>query len=390
MLNDRRSFLKSAGSGLLILEPHIAFGSQANSALTIGVVGCGGRGNYVGGMFQEFAGARITAIHDPFADRLDATKAKLHLSAPRTYTGLDGYLELCHSDVDAVVITSPPYWHHIQARASIAAGKHTYVAKPIAVDVNGCLDFTAIGRRAAVQKLNLLVDFQTRSQPAFQQAAERVHRGDIGELVLGHIYYHAGRLKPKNRTGLTPAQNRLRNWVFDKAISGDIIVEQNIHVIDVANWYTNAHPTRAVGTGGRKARVDVGDCWDHFLVQYDYPDRVQVDFSSAQFTKGYSDLCMRFYGSAGTVDSHYRGDVKITGDHPWEGEKANTMHVGTSTNVKNFAAAVSAGEVLNNAAVSAESNLTAILGRMAAYSRQPVTWDEMMASNETLDAHLAL
>ncbi len=388
-IEKRRTFLKSA-SGLLILRPATVFGSQANSALSVGIVGCGGRGNYVGGMFQEYAGARITALHDPFEDRLAAIREKLNLSSPRTFTGLEGYRELVETAIDAVLVMSPPYWHPEQTRAAVDAGKHVYVAKPIAVDVAGCLDFLAAGRLAARKKLSLLVDFQTRAQPAFQQAAERVHRGDIGELVFGHIYYHAGRLRPKGLPHLSPEQNRLRNWVFDKALSGDIIVEQNIHVLDVANWYANTRPVRAVGTGGRKARTDVGDCWDHFIVQFDYPDEVKVDFSSGQFIKGYSDLCMRFYGSLGTVDSHYRGVVRITGDHPWEGEQGNTMHIGTSTNVKNFAAAVRAGKPVNNAAVSVESNLTAVLGRMAAYKREPVTWDEMIASNERLDAHLVL
>ncbi len=388
-IEKRRTFLKAA-SGLLILKPATVFGYQANSALSIGIIGCGGRGNYVGGMFQEYVGARIAALHDPFEDRLDAIRKKLSLSSPRTFTGLEGYEDLVETDIDAVVVTSPPYWHPEQTRAAIDAGKHVYVAKPIAVDVAGCLDFLATGRLATQKKLSLLVDFQTRAQPAFQQAAERVHRGDIGELVFGHIYYHAGRLRPKGLPHLSPEQNRLRNWVFDKALSGDIIVEQNIHVLDVANWYANTHPVRAVGTGGRKARTDVGDCWDHFIVQYDYPDGVKVDFSSGQFIKGYHDLCMRFYGSLGTVDSHYRGVVRITGDHPWEGEQGNTMHIGTSTNVKNFAAAVREGKPVNNAPVSVESNLTAVLGRMAAYKREPVTWDEMIASNERLDAHLAL
>ncbi len=378
-----------AAGGLLLLKPETVFGSQANSAVSVGVIGCGGRGNFIGGYFQEYTGARITALHEPFADRVEAAKANLKLGNPRVYRGLDGYKELVASDVDAVVVTSPPYYHPEQVAAAVAAGKHVYVAKPIAVDVAGCLAFAASGRRAK-GKLSFLVDFQTRAQDAFREAAGRVHRGDIGELVLGHVYYHAGRLRPHTQAGLPAAQNRLRNWVFDKNLSGDIIVEQNIHVIDVANWYANAHPVKAVGTGGRKARVDVGDCWDHFLVQYSYPDGVKVDFSSAQFTKGYSDLCMRFYGSKGTVDSHYRGVVRILGDNPWEGKQENTFRVGAANNVKAFVESIRTGKYLNNAAVATESNLTAILGRMAAYAERPVTWDEMIISNEKLEANLAL
>ena len=298
-------------------------------------------------------------------------------------------LRLLASDIDAVAVTSPPYYHPEQVAAAVAAGKHVYVAKPIAVDVAGCLHFAASGRRAK-GKLSFLVDFQTRAQDAFREAAMRVHRGDIGDLVLGHVYYHAGRLKPHTMPNLSAAQNRLRNWSFDKNISGDIIVEQNIHVIDVGNWYANSHPVKAVGTGGRKARVDIGDCWDHFLVQYFYPEGIKVDFSSAQFTKGYSDLCMRFYGSKGTVDSHYRGVVRIVGDNPWEGKQENTFRLGASNNVKAFVESIRAGKFLNNAPVSVESNLTAVLGRMAAYAGRFVTWDEMIVSNEKLEANLAL
>jgi predicted dehydrogenase len=187
------------------------------------------------------------------------------------------------------------------------------------------------------------------------------------------------------------AEARLRNWVFDKILSGDVIVEQNIHVLDVANWYLKGHPVKAMGTGGRKARVDVGDCWDHFLVNFWYPDGVKVDFSSAQFTRGYDDLCTRVYGSKGTVDSHYGGAVRITGNTPWQGaEKDNTGRIGAIENVKNFVESIGTRRYLNNVEVSVESNLTAILGRMAAYREGAVTWDEMMAADERLMVDLRL
>jgi predicted dehydrogenase len=187
------------------------------------------------------------------------------------------------------------------------------------------------------------------------------------------------------------AEARLRNWVFDKALSGDIIVEQNVHVLDACNWYLNARPLKATGTGGRRARTDVGDCWDHFLVSYWYPDAVKVDFSSAQFLKGFNDLCIRIYGTAGTLDSHYNGSVNIRGDHPWSGtEKDDTFRAGAVTNVKNFVDSIRTGKYLNNVEQSVESTLTGILGRMAAYGERAVAWDEMMRSGEKLQADLKL
>jgi predicted dehydrogenase len=389
---ERRDFLKtSAASGLLLLKPDTVFGYQANSMVEIGVIGCGGRGNYIGNFFVEYTGSRVAAVADPFRDRMESMQAKFKVEPSRMHGGLDGYKALAASKLDAVVVESPVYFHPEHVAAGIEAGKHVFVAKPLAADVPGCLSIRRSGEKARAKNLNLLVDFQTRSQAVFQEAAQRVHRGDIGALVLGHVSYHAGRLQPKHTPGETGARFRLRNWVFDKALSGDIIVEQNIHVLDVANWYAQARPVQAFGTGGRKARVDVGDCWDHFLVTYWYPNDVKVDFSSAQFTKGYSDLCIRFYGARGTVDSHYNGLVRISGDNPWHGtDKDDTFRQGAVANVKNFVDAIKAGRVLNNVKDSVDSTLTAILGRMAAYEQNLITWEDMMKRNEKIDAKLHL
>jgi myo-inositol 2-dehydrogenase/D-chiro-inositol 1-dehydrogenase len=387
--DNRRTFLQAAG-GLLILKPETVFGSQANSAIEIGIIGCGGRGNFIGGFFVEYTGARVAALHDPFQDRLEATQQKLRASGARLYRGLEGYRELVQSRLDAVAVMSPPYFHPEQVASAIDAGKHIFLAKPVAVDVPGCQSIAASGARAK-GKVSFLVDFQTRAQPVFQEAAARVHRGEIGTPVLVHVYYHAGRLRPQAKPGMPADEARLRNWVFDKALSGDIIVEQNVHVLDVANWYVQAHPLKAIGTGGRKARVDVGDCWDHFVVSYWYPNDVKAGFSSAQFLRGYNDLCIRLYGSAGTVDSHYNGAVNITGDHPWKGsERDDTFRQGAITNVKNFVESIRSGKFLDNAEESVQSTLTAVLGRMASYQERAVTWDEMMRSKQKLSANLKL
>jgi predicted dehydrogenase len=388
---ERRNFLKtSAAGGLLLLKPETVFGYQANSTPEVGVIGCGGRGNYIGNFFVEYTGTRVAALADPFRDRMESMQAKFKVDSSRLYGGLDGYKNLAASKLDAVVVESPVYFHPEQVAAAIDAGKHVYMAKPVAADVPGCVSIRQSGQKAKAKNLSMLVDFQTRSQPVFQDAASRVHRGDIGPLVLGHVYYHAGRLQPRHVAGETGDQFRLRNWVFDKALSGDIIVEQNIHVLDVANWYTQAHPLKAVGTGGRKARLD-GDCWDHFVVTFWYPNDVKVDFSSAQFTRGYNDLCIRFYGAKGTVDSHYGGLVRIAGDAAWHGaDKDDTFRQGAITNVKNFVEAIKTNKPLNNVDYSVDSNLTCILGRTAAYQERAITWDEMMKRGDKIELKLRL
>jgi len=387
----RREFLKTtaAAGGVTIVAPSAVRGSQANSRLEIGVIGSGGRGRFVAKLFEEHTNTKVVALHDYFADRVQALGDELKVDANARFTGLDGYRALLDLKLDAVAVESPPYFHPEQAAAVLKAGRHLYLAKPIAVDVAGCLAVQQAAKAAGPSR-KILVDFQTRRDPLFREAAERVHRGDIGPAVLGHVFYHAGRLTPRAREGSATA--RLRNWVFDKALSGDIIVEQNIHVIDVANWYLKAHPVSATGTGGRKARTDVGDCWDHFVVTYRYPDDVLVDFSSAQFTKGYDDLHVRVYGARGTVDSAYDGEVRLTGDLPWPGGSTKGLYTsGTVGNVQDFHAAVTGNQPLaDTLGPSLESNLTAILGRKAAYLGRAVTWDEMMQDRAPTDPKLAL
>jgi myo-inositol 2-dehydrogenase/D-chiro-inositol 1-dehydrogenase len=392
---ERRSFLKASAS-LIAIKPALVFGSQANSTIEVGLVGAGGRGNWIAPFFPEFTGARVVAIADVIRDHLDSTRAKLQIDPARAYYGPDAYRELAESKVDAVVIETPPYFHPEHAAAAVAAGKPVFLAKPVAVDVPGCRSIADSGRKAAQKGLSFWVDFQTRAQPVFQEAATRVHRGDIGKPAMAQVYYYAGRpSKDKGRPGMDPGQRRTLNFYMDRVLGGDIIVEQNIHVIDVANWMLNAHPVQAHGAGGRTdwsgTGYDAGDAYDHFTVNFWYPDGVHVSFSSNQLTRSFGDLCVRCFGIKGAADLHYGGLVRIVGDNAWLGaEKDDTFRQGAIENVKAFIASIRSGKPINNAEVSVESNLTAILGRMAAYQQRMVTWDEMMRSTERYEANLKL
>jgi len=393
----RRGFLKASGAaGLLIVRPETAFGSQANSAVEVGLIGCGGRGNWIAPFFPEFTGARIVALADVVKSHLDSTAAKFKVDSSRAYYGPDAYKQLANSKVDAVAIETPPYFHPQQAAAAVDAGKHVYCAKPIAVDAPGCRSFQSSGKRAAAKNLSFWVDFQSRAMPVFQELVQRIRRGDIGAPVMAQVFYYAGRpAKDRGTPGMDPGQRRVANFYMDKIMGGDIIVEQNIHVIDMANWYLNGHPLKATGTGGRTDWAGTGyegsDAWDHFLVHFDYPNNVHADFSSHQLTRHFSDLCVRVFGLKGAADTHYGGLVRINGDNAWLGaEKDDTFRQGAINNVKAFIAAVRDNKPINNADVSVESNLTAILGRMAAYNHTTVTWDQMMASTEKLAIDLKL
>lgn len=393
---NRRSLLKGAAlSAAALSAPAILRGADAPPAgkLKLGIIGCGGRGKFIGDIFRENGSAQIVALHDFFKDRVDEAGQRYDVPAERRFTGLDGYLKLLDSGIDAVAIESPPCFHPEQAMAAVERGKHVYLAKPVATDVAGALMVSEAAKKAAEKGLNFLVDFQTRANEFYQGAADAVHAGAIGTPIIGQAFYYASRLGPQADPKSTSPEARLRNWVFDKALSGDIIVEQNIHVLDVANWFLKGHPLKATGSGGRKGRVDVGDAWDHFSVIYSYPNEAIIDFSSAQFTTGFSDLCVRICGSTGTVESHYGGQVIVRakqGSYKG-GQTAQIYKAGAAENIKNFCAAIlTKGKPINSGESGVESTLTAIMGRTAAYTGKTVTWEEMIGSKEKVDLKLNL
>jgi predicted dehydrogenase len=395
---DRRDLFKAAG-GILLLKPETVFGSQANSTVEMGLVGCGGRGNWLAPFFPEYTGARIVALADVMKSKLESTGQKLKVDASRFYHGPDAYKELAHSKLDGVIIETPPYYHPIHAAGAVEAGKHVYCAKPVAVDVPSAKDFLAAGQKAQQKGLSFWVDFQSRAQPVFQEVALRIQRGDLGKVALAQIYYYANRpWKDRSTPEMDEGQKRMANWLGDRTISGDIIVEQNIHVIDMANWYLNGHPLKANGTGGRTdwsgTQSNTGNAWDHFVVSYWYPNDTHATFSSHQLNGGYSDLCVRCIGLHGCADTHYGGLVRIASQEPekaWMGaEKDDTFKSGCVANIKKFVESVRMGSAVNNAATAVDSNLTAILGRTAAYEQRTVTWDELMASRDRWDVKLSL
>jgi len=381
------------------LKPETVFGSQANSAIEVGLVGCGGRGNWIAPFFPEFTGARWVAVADVVRKNLESTRARLEVPPSRAYYGADAYKELANSKLDAVVIETPTYFHPVQAAAAVDAGKHVFCAKPSAVDVPTSKEFLASGRKAQDKGLSFWVDFQSRARPVFQEAAERIQRGDIGKVALAQVFYYAGRpWKNRDTEGMDPGRKRMALWFGDRVISGDIIVEQNIHVLDMANWYLGAHPLKASGTGGRTdwtgTPYDYGDAWDHFAVNYWYPNNIHASFRSHQLTRTFSDLCVRCFGVFGSADTHYGGLVRITSEREgktWLGaEKDDTFRGGCITNVKNFIESIRSGKPINNVSDAVDSNLTGILGRMAAYQERTVTWEEMMASTERWELDLKL
>jgi predicted dehydrogenase len=393
---SRRKFLtgtSGAAVSLSILRPELVRGSQANSKISLGLLGCGSRGTWIADLFRKHGGYEIAAAMDYFPDKVNAFGEIFNLPPARRYTGLMGYRRLLESKVDAVAIESPPYFHPEQAAAAVEAGVHVYLAKPMGVDVPACRSIEASAGKAAEKKLAYLIDFQTRTDPYFQEAVRRVQAGDIGRIINGEATYIASSPWLRHLEDLKPnpddPERRLRAWGVSRALSGDIITEQNIHSIDVMTWILDQHPLRALGTGGLKSR-NLGDCWDHFSVIFWFSEDVIVTFSSKQYGTGWDDILCRMYGTAGTVDTHYAGEVSIKGATPYAGGRDSTMYAaGAIRNIATFYNDITAGRFDHPTVPPAvRSNLTTILGRMAAYKLAAVSWDEMVRSEERFDPGL--
>jgi myo-inositol 2-dehydrogenase/D-chiro-inositol 1-dehydrogenase len=390
-LTRRRFFTVSAGAATFsLMKTKTALGSSANSAVSLGIIGCGWRGNHLARLLKTVdpTGIRVVALADLFDDRLEESRANYSGDQPQTFRGLDAYLKLLAGPCDAVLITSPPYFHPDHLEAAVGAGKHVYLEKPVAVDAAGAKRVRTCGTKGE-GRLTLCVGFQSRSRSDLIEAVGRTRQGAVGRLVCGNAYYNAGLMEPKDKPGMSEREKRMMNWVFDQVLSGDIIVEQNVHVLDICNWVVGSHPLQAFATGGRKVRTSVGNTWDHFEVTLWYPDDVRLVFASTQFLNlGWGDAQEKFYGSNGALEmmagDTLKGSVTIRGGKPWtfEGETENPEVV----RLRGFLNSIRKGENVNEIAVGVDSTLTGILARTAAYRGAVYTWDRMLEENGKLDA----
>ena len=386
---DRRTFLAGAMAGAVTaLEPSAVLGTQSNSKIELGLLGCGGRGKWIAKLFHDTGKYRFVACADYFADRAKATADKLQVDNKRCYSGLSGYRRLLDGELDAVVIESPPYFHPEHAVAAVDAGKHVFLAKPVAIDVPGCKSIEASGQKATSKNQVFLVDFQTRANGFYREAVRRVRAGDLGQLVMGEAHYPwegGGR-------GARPSSNEecLRNWYYVLEISGDFIVEQSIHALDVATWIAGGDPVRARGTGGQKLRPKQS-IWDHFAVTYWFEDDLILSFTSIQSIPGVRDeIRCRFFGSEGVIDTDYFSGVSIRGRKSYRGGKFDQLYTtGAVANIEAFYESIKHQQYANETvAESVRSNLTAILGREAAYKGGEVTWKSLLQSETRLEPDL--
>ncbi len=415
---NRRKFIAnaSAASGLMILKSKTAFGYQANSAVRLGLLGCGNRGTSVATSFANNTSARIVALADIFPDKLvsgkthfDAVNGKLGHGAvdPKLmFRGHTAFQQMAaSSEVDAIQISTPPWFHVEHLDGIVSAGKHAYCEKPVGVDIAQTEKALAIAKRVD-GKVSIDVGFQIRSAPPFVEIVRRIHAGQIGKIAAISAHYNAPASTYPDRTGMPADEVRLREWLWDRTLSGDILLEQNIHVIDVCNWIMGTHPIKAVAKSSRLVVKHAGNVSDNYEVIFTYPGEVELSFSSTQFGKnGFFDVAERVFGDAGVAEAPYSGPLRILGAEPWtwsdsapqgakpgkfaaDGAFTDNLALADPMKDRGFIESITSGKFHNQIAAGVESARSCMLGRQAAVLGRELSWDEMMKKPEKYSLNL--
>ncbi|MSR17839.1 MAG: Gfo/Idh/MocA family oxidoreductase [Phycisphaerales bacterium] len=385
------SMAHTASAGMQGASSSTAKGADdglGSNTITIGVIGCGGRGSGAAvNAIEASPDTRIIALADLFPDRLASARTGLaqqgdRLAVPESscFWGFDAYQKVLATGCDVVILATPPAFRPGHLEAAIAAGKNVFMEKPVAVDPAGIRKVLAACRAAKERGLSVVAGTQRRHEACYQQAMDRIHAGVIGRPIAARCFWNMGGLwSVAPQSGRSDVENQLRNWLYYTWLSGDHIVEQHVHNIDVVNWAFLAHPIRCVAVGGRQSRTDplYGNIFDHFGVDFEYPGN-RFALSMARQWEGTPGRVSEFiYGSEGTASLN-SGACSIDSKDPWSfsGKQVNPYvqeHM-------DLIAAIQSGHPVNEGEQVAFSTLSAIMARMAAYSGQVVTWEEALAS----------
>lgn len=373
--SSRRAFLRGGAGGILVVAPEAVRGSQANSKLSVGLIGSGNRGSYDASIVHADPRARITALCDLYDDQIERAAQRIKVQNPKVYKD---FHQLLASDVDAVVIATPVFEHPRMLEAAVQARKHIYCEKPAGADVEGCKRVIAAGKRQDPKK-NLSFGFQQRYGPVYVQAYKALQAGDIGEITVARGFWLGGSLMTRQRAAQAPANSRqlVRNWYGSKKFSGDIIVEQDCHNFDDLHWFLNALPIRAVGYGGRKVRTD-REVMDHLSLTYEFPNGIHVAYEASQISPpGLGRVGEEYAGTKGSIATSRKQSTIYRGNKP---ETIQAKRDITVDSIEAFIGRVLSGDVENVAERSAQSTMIALLGRAAIYNNREATWKGELGS----------
>jgi len=393
--------IKSCSSGTesgtgTVTEPDILPVAPDGQPLRAGVVGCGGRGS---GAAIDFLNAgpnlNIVAVADVFQDRIDDIRNKLkeqkdvEVPDANCFVGFDAYKRLLEVDLDYVILATPPFFRPDHFQACVEARKHVFMEKPVAVDPVGARAIMAASKQAEAAGLCVITGTQRRHSWNYQNVLARVNAGMIGDLVSSNVYWNQSKLWHREKQAdWTEMEFMIRDWVNWTWLSGDHIVEQHIHNIDVSNWFMGAHPLEAVGMGSRLRRP-TGDCYDNFSVDFVYDKSIHMHSMCRQINDCANNVSEQIRGTKGYTDCKGaiwdpEGNPLYTWESPVdeEGEKnQNSPYVQEHIDL---VTAIREGNQIVEAERTAISNLTAIMGRESAYTGKKVTWEEMMGSDMVL------
>ena len=369
---NRRDFFASAGTvgSFYIMKPSTALGSQANSALSVGLIGAGRRGSYDAGIFAKNEFAKVSHVCDIYDDQIAA--ALKQFSGAKTFKNID---DLLASDVDAVLIATPPFLHPEHFEKAVKARKHIFMEKPAGVTPAGCRRVLEAAKNADKTK-RITVDYQQRYGREYRKAYEIVKSGEIGGIKAIRASWIGGGLP--ERSGHPQSEEKIRNWLFYKEMGGDIIVEQNCHNLDVVNWFMGTHPVKAAGYGGRAVRKHIGNIMDNLAVTFEYADGTVFSYSANQITtNNYYDVSETFMCEKGAINVSRQGYKLYKGTN----RKQPPIEVGTDyditqDSINQFIDGARTGKLENAAPHAVESTLTAIMAREAIYSGKETTWDK--------------
>jgi predicted dehydrogenase len=366
---SRRGFVTSAAA-FSIVAPQTVRGSQANSRISVGLIGSGGRGAYDAKIVHADPRAQVTALCDLFDDRLEKAAAEIRTQNPKTFKDFEKLLAA--PDIDAVIIATPPFEHPRMLEAAVDAKKHIYCEKPMGVDFAGCQQVIKAGRRADPKK-NLFVGFQQRYGPEYMEAHRRLTSGAIGDLANARAFWIGG--DPFRRVPYPdPKIEKLRNWFCYRDYSGDFIVEQDCHNFDVLHWFLDARPISAMGMGGRKVRTSM-EILDHLTLSFEFPNGIHVNYEANQISPpGFSRVGEEFTGTKGVLETSRQRLTHRKGPGRENIEVLETKRDITNDAFEKFLENIQDGKVENVAERSAISTLFAILGRTAIYGKRPATW----------------
>jgi predicted dehydrogenase len=395
----RRKFIKKTAQGgtAALLVSNGMFFNRTPDKIRVGLIGCGGRGTRAGiiDCAESTPGVELVAMGDVFEDHANTAPGRIKenlqkrglsvediykVTPDTTFVGFDAYQKVIDSDVDMVILTSPPQFRPKHLRAAIEAGKHVFMEKPVAVDPVGVRSVIESADMAKEKGLAIVAGTQLRRMLSNRQTIERIHQGDIGTITGGQVVRAGGAMRDWRKEeevrppGMSDMEYHIRRWLFWTWLSGDFITEMHVHNLDIMNWILGSHPIQCMGVGGRQVRTEeqYGDCFDHFAVEYVYPNDVRIEYIGTQIDGFTYRSDQRVSGTKGSAYL-YGGNGEISGANPWkfEGEKPNPSVL----QYKELIDSIRKGEPLNEGRQIAESTMTSILGRMSAYTGRALKWD---------------